>query len=102
MQKNMMDKKSTEILYYLGIVFWCLSFFIGSDDASLLHKNQGFILSVGTILVSILYCIPILGWISGPILHGILIIFAIIGIVNAAKGLEKELPIVGAIKIFNE
>jgi len=41
--------------------------------------------------------VPILGWIISPLLLLFNLVMVILGIVNAATGKQKELPIIGAI-----
>jgi len=67
------------------------------------HAKQGLVLLVYivsvSILGSILALIPILGWAIGAILIPLLYIFGLIcfvlGIIHAAEGKKKELPIIG-------
>lgn len=71
------------------------------------HANQGLALAIAEIIcwvvLGILVKLPLIGWIFG-LVEGIFslvcLIFAIIGIVNAANGRAKELPIVGKFQIL--
>lgn len=66
------------------------------------HANQQLVLLISAIIVNIAgSIIPILGWfIILPIGCIILLILAIIGIINAAKGVMKKLPIIGGFEII--
>lgn len=71
------------------------------------HANQGLALAIAEIIcwvvLGMLVKLPLIGWIFGlveSIFSLICLIFAIIGIVNAANGRAKELPIVGKFKIL--
>jgi uncharacterized membrane protein len=58
------------------------------------HVNQGFVLFLVWLAVSILSWIPpimFVGW----ILHLGLLVFLVIGILNAAQGKEEPLPLIG-------
>lgn len=71
------------------------------------HANQGLTLAIAEIIcwvvLGILVKLPMIGWIFG-LVEGVFslvcLIFAIIGIVNAANGRAKELPIVGKFKVL--
>lgn len=56
------------------------------------------------IAIPIIAVVPVIGWIiallGAPLLWIALLIFAIMGIVSAAKGEMKPLPIIGGIKII--
>lgn len=67
------------------------------------HANQQLILLIASIGVSVVgSIIPILGWfIILPLGSIALFVLAIIGLINAAKGQMKELPIIGSFKIIN-
>jgi uncharacterized membrane protein len=59
------------------------------------HVKQGLILFISWIIAVVISMVPILGWLLAPLLSLIILIFLIIGIINAAKGEEKQLPIIG-------
>lgn len=66
------------------------------------HANQQLVLLISAIAVNIVgTLIPILGWfIILPIGSIIILVIAIIGIINAAKGEMKKLPIIGGFEIL--
>ena len=66
------------------------------------HANQQLMLLIAAIIVNVVGgIIPIIGWfILLPIGSIILIILAIMGIINAAKGAIKKLPIIGGYEII--
>jgi len=60
------------------------------------HVKQGLTLFIaGVIVWLIMNVIPILGLLIAPILNIILLVLLVLGIINAAKGLEKPLPLIG-------
>lgn len=59
------------------------------------HLSQSIGLIVFGVAVSIIWIIPILGWIIGAIGYVFWFICWIVGIVNAASGKEAELPLIG-------
>ncbi len=57
------------------------------------HANQGLILFIASIICGI---VPILGW----LLSIVVLVFAIMGIIAAAQGQAKDLPLIGKIKLI--
>ena len=65
------------------------------------HANQGLLLLiVGIAGGVILGIIPIIGWILLPFFYIAVAVFAIIGLMNALKGLAKPLPLFGKFQII--
>ena len=95
------NEKAYGILAYFGLLF-LVPLLAGKTEFSKFHANQGitlFILDVilGAVTGALVW-IPILGWIIASLmgLAGLaLFVFAIIGIVNAANGEMKPVPVVG-------
>lgn len=107
---NNSTAKVITILDYIG-VFCLLGLFIEKNNEDVrFHTNQGLILLILEILVGgvtavlgFLRFIPIVGWILGlvsSILWLICLLFAILGIVNAAQGQRRPLPIIGGLFTF--
>jgi len=97
-ETNSSDSKAIGILSYLGLL-WIIAYFLygnNKTEYNLFHLRQGlgiFILAIinwilGKILPDFLFFVTII------ITVGILI-FAIIGIINALNNTQKELPIIG-------
>ena len=59
------------------------------------HMQQSLTLLVFSIILSMIGIIPILGWLIAFFGGIICFILFIIGIINALRGKEKELPIIG-------
>ncbi|GAB4287278.1 MAG: DUF4870 domain-containing protein [Coriobacteriia bacterium] len=65
------------------------------------HAMQALALAVAWILDSVVYAIPVLGWIAGPIISIALLVFAIMGAVKAWQGEMWEMPVVyGVVKQY--
>lgn len=104
------DKKDAENNKAMAIVGYILPilFFIPLvTDAknsvfAKFHANQQLNLLLACIAVNVVgTIIPVLGWfIILPIGTIILIVLAIIGIINAAKGEIKKLPIIGGFELI--
>lgn len=67
------------------------------------HANQQLNLLLAVVIVNIVGgIIPFLGWfIILPLGTIFLIVIAIMGIMNAAKGVMKELPLIGGFKLIS-
>ena len=94
-----MDKKVTGIVAYITWIGWIIAYLAGDKEGAKFHLNQALVLWIASIVLSILSYIPLIGII--PAILGIVVfIFWIMGLVNAIKGEEKPLPIIGGIKIL--
>lgn len=84
-----MNAKTTKILSYISLLGWLIAFLAGDKDGEGVkqHLNQA-------LIINIVGIIPI------GITQLIFTIFAIWGIVKAAKGDDTPLPIFGGVKIF--
>ena len=110
--KDAQDNKVMGILAYLGILVLVPILAAKESPFARFHANQGLVLIIAVIALSI--CTAILGAILGfiSLTLGIIVyllnlavslgwlVFAILGIINAAKGEMKELPIIGKYKIL--
>ena len=94
-----MTKKTTDIVAYITWIGWIVAFFAGTKQESKFHLNQALIIWLSYIVVGILAYIPIVGIVAG-ILSLVMFVFWIMGLVSACQGNEKELPLIGSIKIL--
>ena len=97
------NKTLMAVLAYIGILI-VIPFFTSKDDSFVkFHLKQGAVLFVIEIIVWVLGMQFM--WVLAPVLGLInlgLVVLAIIGIVNAVQGKEKELPLIGQFaKHFN-
>ena len=58
------------------------------------HVKQGLLVFIGAVLISIVSWMPFIYWIAW-ILNIAVFVFFIIGVINAASGKEKPLPLIG-------
>lgn len=84
------------IIAYIGILFIVPLLAAKESKFAMYHANQGLNLFIAGVVVGVIGVIPILGWIVAPLAAIVLFIFAIMGIVNAAKGEMKPLPLIGS------
>lgn len=91
------------VLCYLGILIIVPFVTEAKNDPFVkFHIKQGLALIISIIIGMFIGIVPILGWILAPLLALFNLIMVIVGIVNAATGKQKQLPLIGGIaKNFN-
>ena len=109
--KDVSDNKGLSVLAYIGILVLIPIFAAKNSKFARFHSNQGLVLLIADVAVSIVSGILnaifggiiVLGTIVSIVcsLAGLaLLALAILGIVNAAQGKAKELPLIGSIKLL--
>lgn len=102
------DVEANKVMAIVGYILPILFFVPLINEASKnspfakFHANQQLILLIAAIVVDIVgSVIPFLGWfIILPLGSVAVVVIAIMGIVSAAKGEMKPLPIIGGFKII--
>ena len=94
------NSKTYNILAYIGILFLVGMISAPNDQDVKFNVNQGLVLFIIEVAAGIISLIPIIGWIVGPIIGIGCFVLSIMGIMNVVNGLQKELPIIGKIKIL--
>ena len=94
-----MDKKVSGIVAYIRIIGWLIAFLAGDKEGAKFHLNQALIVDLGMIICSALTQIPFIGIIFW-LVNIFLFVCWVIGLVAAIKEEEKEIPLLGAIKIL--
>lgn len=97
--------KTISVLAYIPIIGWIIALILNSDKPAgekvynAFHLRQGLGLSIASILYSFVKEIFIWIYFIGPLAHKIIVIafigLVIFGILNAIKGRETKLPIIG-------
>lgn len=98
------QNKAMGILAYIGIL-WLVPLLAAKESPfARFHTNQGLVLFICEVALEIvgiiLGFIPFVGWIFTSLLSIAPIPFIVLGIIAAAKGETKELPIIGQFKII--
>ena len=94
------DNKIFNVLSYVGIL-WLIGLLAKPNEQDVrFHVNQGILLTIAGFAAGIVAIIPVLGWIAAGVVGIAVFVFAIMGIVNAVKGEQKELPLIGKFKIL--
>ena len=106
-EKDAQDNKVMGILAYLFLLVLVPIFAAKESKWARFHANQGLVLAIieGALYVTmaVLGWIPVLGWIVNIVcwLANIgCVVLAVLGIVAAAKGQAKDLPIISKFKIL--
>ncbi len=94
------NNKVMAILAYIGILVLVPVLAAKESKFARFHANQGLVLFIVSIILGALANIPLIGW-AFSLLNIVTFVFCVLGIVNAATGKAKELPIIGSIKILN-
>lgn len=102
-----MDKKVTGIVAYITWIGLIIAYFAGDKEGAKFHINQALVIwlsYLATIILDSLFgWIPVLGFIIGIalwIVNIFLFVCLILGLVSACKEEEKEIPLLGQIKIL--
>ena len=96
-----MDKKVTGIVAYITLIGWIIAYVAGDKEGAKFHLNQALVLAIAGIINNIIGMIPFIGTIVSFVVSIFLLVCIVLGIVSAAKEEEKELPLIGGIKILN-
>lgn len=99
-----MDKKTTSWVAYLTFIGWIVAYCAGDKEGAKFHLNQSLVIWLGVLCVFvasiILVFIPIIGWLASWGANIFLFVVWIIGLIHAINQEEKEIPLIGGIKIL--
>lgn len=96
-----MDKKTTDIVAYLTWIGLIIAFVAGDKEASKFHLNQSLVIwLVGTVVGLVVGWIPLIGWLISMVCGIFCAVCWFIGIISAIQGTEKEVPLIGQIKLL--
>lgn len=94
-----MTKKATGIVAYITIIGWLIAFLAGDKEGAKFHLNQALVINLTLIILNVLQYVPIIKYIAA-ICYIVVFVFWIIGLVYACQENEKEVPLLGSIKIL--
>ena len=100
-----MNKKVTGIVSYITIIGWIIAYLAGDKEGAKFHLNQSLVINLaslinGWVLGAILGIIPFIGPIVSWIISILILVLWILGLVAAIKEEQKEVPVLGQIKIL--
>lgn len=95
-----MDTKTTGIVAYLTWIGLLIAFLAGDKEGAKFHINQSLVLVLANIAIGIVAVIPVIGWIVGGVGGVFVFVCWIMAFIGACQGEEKEMPLLGKIKII--
>jgi len=86
------------IVYILGIIGFLIVLLAKKEDKfALYHAKQSLVLFIAWVIVhAVGIFVPFIGWAVWPLGMLFLFILWIVGIINAATGKQKPLPVIGS------
>ncbi len=102
-QPQVDDVDSNKVMAILAYIIFFIPLIAARDSKfAAYHANQGLVLFLTAVAVNVIESIiPIIGWFFILTFGNLaVLILAILGIINAAKGLMKPLPLIGGISII--
>jgi uncharacterized membrane protein len=103
LQPDPADVEKNKVMGIIAYIIFFIPLLAAKESKfAMYHANQGLVLFLLGVAVSIVgSIIPVLGWfIILPIGSLLVFVLAILGIINAAKGEMKPLPVIGKISII--
>jgi len=98
--KDAEDNKMYGILAYIGILFIVPLLAAPESKFAKFHANQGCVLFIAEVALSLLLVIPILGWLVWFVGSIAVLALAVFGIIGAANGKMEKLPVIGDIQVI--
>ncbi len=87
-----MDAKTTSIVAYLTWIGLLIAVLAGDKEGAKFHVNQALVI----LLFSLLSIIPCIGWVWGIFM----VVCWVMGLIAAINQEEKEVPLIGKIRIL--
>lgn len=99
-----MDTKTTSWVAYIGLPGFLIAYLAGDKEGAKFHLNQALVIMIFSFIAGfisgILSLIPVLGLIVSLLTSIAVLIVWVLGLVAAINQEEKEVPILGQIKIL--
>ena len=95
-----MDKKTTGWVAYLTWIGFLIAMLSGDKEGAKFHLNQALVIMLAALAGLIVCFIPIIGIIVGGLWNVFVFVCWILGLVAAINEEEKEVPLLGQLKIL--
>ncbi len=95
-----MDKKVTGIVAYMTFIGWIIAICAGDKENAKVQLNNALLLHLAWIISFVIIFIPFVGGVLDCILVIAIVVFWIMGLISAVQDTDKELPLIGGIKII--
>lgn len=102
-QPDSADVEKNKVMGILAYIFFFIPLLAAKDSQfAMFHANQGLVLFLAAMAINIVGSFILFsGWFFILTLGNLLIfVFVVLGIINAAKGEMKPLPLIGGISIL--
>jgi uncharacterized membrane protein len=101
-QPDPQDVQNNKVMAILAYIIFFIPLLAARDSPfAMYHANQGVLLFLAAVAANIvLNFLPIIGWILLPFVNLAILVFAILGILNASGGRNKPLPLFGHISLL--
>ncbi len=103
------NKHKTDIVAYLTLIGWVIAYLAGNRKESRFHLNQALSILLADLGVNIVFAIATLQYVAGvsALLRGVCgllsfstVVLWIMGLVDAIKGKETPVPVLGEVKLL--
>ncbi len=95
------DIEKNKIMAVLAYIVFLIPLIAAKESPfARFHTNQGLLLVIAAVILSVIAAIPVIGWIIAPVIGIAVTVLAVIGILNALNGKAKELPLIGKFRIL--
>lgn len=98
--QDIAENKVLCVLCYFGILLLIPLLVKKESSFVRFHCNQGLVLLLFNIIVSVLAAVPLVGWVISIVGAVAGLVFWIMGLVNVLNGRAKTLPLIGGITII--
>jgi len=97
------DVKQHKLLAVLAYLLFFVPLIVGKRSRfAMYHCNQGLVLFLTFLACNIMLgMISFIGWLLVPLANMAVLFLMIVGMLNAAGGLMRPLPVIGKINILN-
>lgn len=95
------DIEKNKIMAVLAYIIFLIPLIAAKESPfARFHTNQGLLLVIAAVILSVIAAVPVIGWIIAPVIGIAVTVLAVIGILNALNGKAKELPLIGKFRIL--
>lgn len=102
-QSDPADVEKNKMMALLSYLIFFIPLLAARESPfAMYHANQGLILFLAALFINVIgTIIPIIGWfIIIPIGNLLVLVYAVIGIINALNGQNKPLPLIGKFQLI--
>ena len=96
-----LSAKTTGIVAYITWIGFIVALVIGDRKKAMFHINQALVINLATIAFNIVSAVPFIGWIVGVVGTIFCVVCWAMGLYYACTEQEKEVPLIGQIKLLS-